>query len=149
MRPSDSFSSSLYLSLSLALSFSLALSVSLYLSPSLFVSRFVSLSLHYTHTQTDTSILSLCVSLTYIHGYTHFLCQPVTSWAVSGDALPDDELSLPEHGPDKVPWTTADLHHLPRQRHLLPAIPLWAVVVDTLTKPHLMTQIKQSVNQMT
>lgn len=57
--------------------------------------------------------------------------------AVSADALPDDELALPQHGPDQVPGATADLHHLPGQRHVLPERALRVVVIDPVSEPHL------------
>lgn len=60
-----------------------------------------------------------------------------TFGAVSADAFPDNELPLPQHRPDQIPWATADLDHLPRERHLLPQTALRIVVVDSLSEPDL------------
>lgn len=57
--------------------------------------------------------------------------------AVSGDALPDNELPLPQHCPDQIPGATTDLEHLPRDRHLLPHGALRIVVIDSHSEPHL------------
>lgn len=65
------------------------------------------------------------------------LVSPHTLSTVSTDALPDDELPLPQHAPDQVTWATADLDHLPRHRHLLPAGAFRVVVVDAISEPHL------------
>lgn len=70
----------------------------------------------------------------------HILLPPV-SWrtfgAVSDDALSDNELPLPQHCPDQICRTTADLDHFPGDRHLLPQRALGIVVTDSLSEPHL------------
>lgn len=66
---------------------------------------------------------------------------PSASWstfgAVSADALPDNELALPQHRPDKFPRAAADLDHLPRESHVLPQRALRIVVTDSFSEPHL------------
>lgn len=66
---------------------------------------------------------------------------PSASWctfgAVSADALPDNELALPQHCPDKFPRAAADLDHLPGESHLLPQRALRIVVADFFSEPHL------------
>lgn len=71
---------------------------------------------------------------------THIPLPPVTLCtfgAVTANALPDDELPLPQHSPDQVPWATADLDYLPGEGHLLPQRAFRIVVIDPLSEPHL------------
>lgn len=60
-----------------------------------------------------------------------------TFGAVSADALPHDELPLPQHGPDQVPRAAADLDHLSGEGYLLPRWALGIVVTDSLSEQHL------------
>lgn len=63
-----------------------------------------------------------------------------TFGAVSADALPDNELALPQHSPHQLCWATADLYHLPRERDLLPHRALWIVMANSLSEPHLQAE---------
>lgn len=67
----------------------------------------------------------------------HAHSSPCTSWAVSTDALPDNQLPLPQHSPEQVPGAAADLDHFSRGRHLHPGRTLRVVVRDSFSEPHL------------
>lgn len=60
-----------------------------------------------------------------------------TFWAVSANALSDQELPLPQYPPQKVSRSTTNLHHLAWSWHLLPHRAFRVEVADSIPEPHL------------
>lgn len=63
--------------------------------------------------------------------------QTLTGGAVQAEALADQQVPVPEHGPQQVSRAGGQLGHLLGHFYFLPTGALWHPRVDALPEPHL------------